>query len=98
MFSEPELVTQGALAAHGVSLYDEGRLLAKYVQRVLSGNSPKDLPIESFSKYELGINLETARELGITMTTKLTPNHSLNRTARGRRSRVVRSQPVSLVR
>ena len=67
MFSEPELVTQGALAAYGVSLYDEGRLLAKYVQRVLSGNNPKDLPIESFSKYELGINLGTARELGITI-------------------------------
>jgi len=67
MFSEPELVTEGALAAYGVSLYNEGRLLAKYVQRVLTGTSPKDLPIESFSKYELGINLITARELGITI-------------------------------
>ena len=42
MFSEPELVTEGALAAYGVSLYDEGRLLAKYVQRVLTGTDPKD--------------------------------------------------------
>jgi putative ABC transport system substrate-binding protein len=65
MFSEPALVTEGALAAYGVSLYDEGRLMAKYVQRVLTGRNPKDMPIESFSKYELGINLATARELGL---------------------------------
>jgi putative ABC transport system substrate-binding protein len=67
MFSEPELVTQGALAGYGVSSYDEGRLAAKYVQRVLTGSSPRDLPIESFDRYELGINLKTARELGVTI-------------------------------
>src|SRR5262249_40406399 len=67
MFSEPDLVNEGALAAYGVSVYNEGRLMAKYVQRVLTGTSPKDLPIESFSRYELRINLGTARELGITI-------------------------------
>jgi putative tryptophan/tyrosine transport system substrate-binding protein len=67
MFSEPQLVTRGALAGYGVSLYDEGRLSAKYIQRILSGTSPKDLPVESISKYGLGLNLQTARDIGITI-------------------------------
>jgi putative ABC transport system substrate-binding protein len=48
MFAEPEMVKEGALVGYGVSTYDEGRLSAKYVQRVLTGTSPKDFPIESF--------------------------------------------------
>ena len=71
MFSEPELVTEGALAGYGVSLYNVGQLMAKYVQRILTGANPKDLPVESFSTYELGINLKTARELGITIPQKV---------------------------
>lgn len=67
MFTDPESVELGALAGYGVSFYDEGKLSAKYVQRVLTGTSPKDLPIESVSRYELGINLKTARELGVTI-------------------------------
>jgi putative ABC transport system substrate-binding protein len=59
------MATQGALAGYGVDFYDVGHLAAKYVQRILTGVSPEDLPIESFSKYELGVNLKTARELGI---------------------------------
>jgi putative ABC transport system substrate-binding protein len=67
MFSDPESVTQGALVAYGVNRYDEGKLSAKYVQRVLTGTNPRDMPVESFSRYELGINLQTARKLGITI-------------------------------
>jgi len=67
MFSEPELVTRGALAGYGASRYEAGRLAARYVQRVVTGTSPKDLPVESFSRYQLGINLQTARDLGITI-------------------------------
>ena len=67
MFSEPSLVTQGALVGYGVNRYDQGRLVAKYVHRVLTGTSPKDLPVESFDRYELAINLQTAREPGITV-------------------------------
>ncbi|HXX85475.1 MAG TPA: ABC transporter substrate binding protein [Casimicrobiaceae bacterium] len=61
------MATQGALVGYGVDFYDVGRLSARYVQRVLTGTSPQDLPIESFSRYGLGINLKTARELGITI-------------------------------
>jgi len=65
MLAQPNLVEQGALIAYGVNFYDIGRLSAKYVQRVLLGASPGHLAIESFSRYGLGLNLNTARELGI---------------------------------
>jgi putative ABC transport system substrate-binding protein len=67
MLSQPNLVEQGALVAYGVNFYDVGHLSAKYVQRVLTGTRPERLPIESFSTYGLGVNLRTARELGITI-------------------------------
>jgi putative ABC transport system substrate-binding protein len=67
MFGETSLVDQGALASYGVNFYDVGRLSAKYVQRILTGAKPKDLPIESTSRVGLAINLKTARELGITV-------------------------------
>ena len=66
MFLEPSLVAQGALASYGVSYHEAGRLLAKYVQRVLAGTSPRHLPVD-LSKFGLAVNLRTARELGITI-------------------------------
>jgi putative ABC transport system substrate-binding protein len=67
MFHEPSLVTQGALIGYGVSYYEVGRLSAKYVQRILAGSSPQNLPVESFSRLGLAVNLRTARELGLTI-------------------------------
>ncbi len=54
MFQDPGLVAQGALVGYGVSYYEVGRLSAKYVQRILAGSSPKNLPVESLSRLELG--------------------------------------------
>ena len=71
MFAVSSLVKQGALVAYGVSYYEVGRLSAKFVQRILTGTSPKDLPAESLSKVGLMVNLETARELGITIPQSL---------------------------
>jgi putative ABC transport system substrate-binding protein len=71
MFADYNLVKQGALAAYGVSYYEVGRLSAKYVQRILTGTSPQDLPAESLSKIGLAVNLKTARELGITIPQSL---------------------------
>ena len=71
MFGEYSLVKQGALVAYGVNFYEVGRLSAKYVQRILAGTSPKDLPAESLSKVGLAMNLKTARELGITIPQSL---------------------------
>jgi putative ABC transport system substrate-binding protein len=67
MFHEPSLVTQGALIGYGVSYYEVGRLSAKYVQRVLAGTSPQNLPVQSLSRLGLAVNLKTARELGLTI-------------------------------
>jgi putative ABC transport system substrate-binding protein len=65
MFNESGLVEQGALVSYGVSYHEIGRLSAKYVQRVLAGTSPRNLPVESLSRLELAVNLKTARELGL---------------------------------
>jgi len=65
MFNESGLVAQGALVSYGVSYHEIGRLSAKYVQRVLAGTTPRNLPVESLSRLELAINLKTARELGL---------------------------------
>jgi putative ABC transport system substrate-binding protein len=67
MFAEPSLATQGALISYGVSYHEVGRLSAKYVQRVLTGTSPQNLPVESLSRVALAVNLETARLLGLTI-------------------------------
>ena len=64
---EQSLVAQGALVSYGVSYYEIGRLSAKYVQHVLTGTSPQNLPVESVSRFVLAINLKTARELGLTI-------------------------------
>ena len=61
------LVTKGALVSYGASNYEIGRLSAKYLQRVLTGTSPQNLPVESLSRVELVVNLKTAREIGLTI-------------------------------
>ena len=67
MFSFPSIATQGALAGYGVSFRDIGRLSARYVQKVLIGTNPRDLPVESVSRVELALNITTAREIGVTI-------------------------------
>jgi putative ABC transport system substrate-binding protein len=67
MFQEQSLVAKGALASYGVSYHEAGRLSAKYIQRILAGTSPKDLPVETVHKLELVLNLRIAREIGLTI-------------------------------
>jgi putative ABC transport system substrate-binding protein len=67
MFGEQGPVAQGALVGYGVSYDEVGRLSAKYVQRILTGASPQNLPVEMLSRVGLAVNLKTARELGITI-------------------------------
>ena len=67
MFHEPSLVAHGALVSYGVSYYEVGHLSAKYVQQILTGASPQNLPVESFSRLALVVNLKTAREIGVTI-------------------------------
>ena len=67
MFKEQSLVAKGGLASYGQDYYEIGRLSAKYVQRVLTGTHPKDLKIETVDQVELAINLQTAKQLGVTI-------------------------------
>lgn len=67
MFAEQGSVAYGALAGYGVNYYEGGRLAATYVQRVLTGTSPQNLPVETLSRVELAVSLKTARAIGITI-------------------------------
>jgi putative ABC transport system substrate-binding protein len=67
MFDFLSHVTKGGLASYAVSFHEMGRLSAKYVQRILTGVKPKDLPVEGIDKIELVINLKTAKQIGLTV-------------------------------
>ena len=67
MFQEQSLVANGALAGYGQNYREIGRVSAKYVQQVLNGANPKDMKIETIDSVELAINLQTAKQLGVTI-------------------------------
>jgi putative ABC transport system substrate-binding protein len=67
MFSERDSVVNGGLASYGVSYDAMGRLAAKYVQRILLGANPGELPVEQVDRLYFVINLKTAKALGLTI-------------------------------
>jgi ABC-type uncharacterized transport system substrate-binding protein len=71
IFPEREYADDGGLLAYGPSVIDNFRRAAVYVDRILNGASPAELPIQQPTKFELVINLKTAKALGLAVPDKL---------------------------
>jgi len=71
VYSFPNYATEGGLMAYGVHIGDLYRRSAEYVDRILRGAKPADLPVEQPIKFELVINLTTAKALGLTIPATL---------------------------
>ena len=67
MFPEREFVDAGGLMAYGPSLADSWRRSAAYIDKILKGAKPADLPIQQPTAFDLVINLKTAKSLGLTI-------------------------------
>jgi putative tryptophan/tyrosine transport system substrate-binding protein len=71
IYFERTFVATGGLISYGTDWVDQYRRAAGYVDRILKGEKPADLPVQAPTKYELVINLKTAKALRLTMPTTI---------------------------
>jgi len=67
IFDTKDFVEAGGLMSYGADLGDLYRRAASYVDKILKGASPATLPVEQATKFELLVNLKSARQLGLTI-------------------------------
>ncbi|HEY2528183.1 MAG TPA: ABC transporter substrate-binding protein [Xanthobacteraceae bacterium] len=71
LYYERYFVTAGGLISYGPDIVDQFRRAASYVDRILKGEKASDLPVQAPTKYEMAINLKTAKALGLTFPQSL---------------------------
>ena len=71
IYGRRDFAAAGGLASYGANLAEPYHLMGSYVARILKGEKPSDLPVAQPSKFELIINLKTAKTLGLDIPAKL---------------------------
>jgi putative ABC transport system substrate-binding protein len=71
VYSDRIFVSSGGLISYDPNRTEQYRRAAGYVNRILNGEKPADLPVQAPTKYQLAINLKTAKTLGLTVPDKL---------------------------